>query len=266
MSIFKDQVLRGKVAFVSGGTSGINLRIAERFAEHGAKVAVLGRKQEKLDAAVATLQRFGGEAIGISADVRDYPAVEKALAEVKAKLGTVDVLVCGAAGNFPAPAVGMSSNAFKSVLDIDVLGTFNVCRAAFEHLRQPGAAVLNISAPQAYQPMAMQAHVCAAKAGVDMLTKTLALEWGPAGIRVNALTPGPIDETEGMNRLAPSEEVRSAMQQALPLGRFGSKDEIADLALFLCSEGAAYMTGGIYACDGGQSLIGSGGVMKALGF
>lgn len=266
MSIFKEKVLAGKVAFVSGGTSGINLRIAERFAEHGAKVAVLGRKQEKLDAAVAQLRRFGGEVLGLAADVREYPAVEKALGEVKAKLGTIDVVVCGAAGNFPAPAIGMSSNAFRSVIEIDLLGTFHVCRAAFEHLRQPGAAVLNISAPQAYQPMALQSHVCAAKAGVDMLTKTLALEWGPAGIRVNALTPGPIDETEGMSRLAPTEEIREAMRTALPLGRFGTKDDIADLALFLCSDGAAYMTGGIYACDGGQSLVGSGGVMKALGF
>lgn len=266
MSIFKEKVLAGRVAFVSGGTSGINLRIAERFAEHGAKVAVLGRKQEKLDQAVAQLARFGGEVLGLSADVREYAAVEKALAKVKETLGTIDVVVCGAAGNFPAPAIGMSSNAFKSVVEIDLLGTFHVCRAAFEHLRQPGAAVLNISAPQAYQPMVLQSHVCAAKAGVDMLTKTLALEWGPAGIRVNALTPGPIDETEGMSRLAPTEEVRETMRQALPLGRFGSKDEIADLALFLCSDAAAYMTGGIYACDGGQSLVGSGGVMKALGF
>jgi NAD(P)-dependent dehydrogenase (short-subunit alcohol dehydrogenase family) len=126
--------------------------------------------------------------------------------------------------------------------------------------------VLNISAPQAYQPMALQSHVCAAKAGVDMLTRTLALEWGPAGIRVNALTPGPIADTEGMDRLAPNEEVRAKLKEALPLGRFGTKDEIADLALFLCSEAAGYMTGGIYACDGGQTLIGAGAFLKALGF
>ena len=146
-----------------------------------------------------------------------------------------------------------------------MLGTFNTCRAAFEHLRKPGASVLNISAPQAYLPMALQAHVCAAKAGVDMLTRTLAIEWGGAGVRVNSIVPGPIDDTEGMRRLAPGDDVREKLIGALPLGRFGTKQDIAQLALFLVSDAAAYVTGSLMVCDGGQSLLGSGLMLRAMG-
>jgi NAD(P)-dependent dehydrogenase (short-subunit alcohol dehydrogenase family) len=104
----------------------------------------------------------------------------------------------------------------------------------------------------------MQAHVCAAKAGVDLLTRTLAIEWGPAGIRANCITPGPTDDTEGMRRLAPTDDARRKVEQAVPLRRFGYKDELADLALFLCSDAAAYITGGVYYCDGGSALVRSG--------
>ena len=264
-SAFRDGVLAGKVAFISGGTSGINLGIAERFAEMGAKLCVLGRNQEKLDAAVAKLKAHGTKVIGVSADVRDAAAVGQAIATTAEKLGTIDVLVCGAAGNFPAPAIGISPNGFKAVVDIDLLGTFNVCRAAFEHLRQPGASVIAISAPQAFQPTMFQAHVCAAKAGVDMLVKTLAVEWGPIGIRVNALTPGPIADTEGMRRLAPTPEAMQKVADALPLKRNGTTGEIADAALFLASDAARYVTGIVLPCDGGQSLIGSGALATAIG-
>ena len=197
--VFRDGLLAGKTAFITGGSSGINLGIAEAFVKAGARVVINGRNVEKLEAAVKGLQAHG-TAMGVPADVRQYDAMAQALQSAREAYGELDILVCGAAGNFPAPALGMSSNAFRSVLEIDVLGTFNTCRAAFEHLRKPGACVLNISAPQAYLPMALQAHVCAAKAGVDMLTRTLAIEWGGAGVRINSITPGPIDDTEGMRR------------------------------------------------------------------
>jgi NAD(P)-dependent dehydrogenase (short-subunit alcohol dehydrogenase family) len=229
--------------------------MAERFAEHGAKVMLVGRKQEKLDAAASAIQSSGGTAATSSVDVRDYPAVEAALQKTRDQFGEIDILVCGAAGNFPAPVLGMSANGFKAVIDIDLLGTFNTCRAAYAHLRKPGANIISISASHASMPIANQAHVCAAKAGVDLLTRTLAIEWGPAGIRANCITPGPTDDTEGMRRLAPTPEIRRKVENAVPLRRFGTKDELADLALFLCSDAAAYITGAIYVCDGGQSLV-----------
>lgn len=253
-SVFRDRLLEGKVAFVTGGGSGIGQRMAERFAAHGAKVMLAGRKQEKLDAAAAAIKAAGGIAGTAAVDVRDYPAMEAALKRTRDEFGEIDILVCGAAGNFPAPVIGMSANAFKSVIDIDLLGTFNTCRAAYEHLKKPGASVISISANHAHTPIAYQSHVCAAKAGVDLLTRTLAIEWGAAGIRANCITPGPTDDTEGMRRLAPTEEARKRVMQSVPLKRYGTKDELADLALFLCSDAAAYITGAIYVCDGGSSL------------
>jgi NAD(P)-dependent dehydrogenase (short-subunit alcohol dehydrogenase family) len=255
-SVFREGLHAGRHVFVTGGSSGINLRIAEAFGKAGARITILARKQEKIDAALTLLRSQGTRAEGHSADVRDFAAVDQAMAKAVETFGPIDVLVCGAAGNFPAPALAMSSNGFKAVMDIDVLGTFNACRAAFEKLKTPGACVLNISAPQASVPYPMQAHVCAAKAGVDMLTRTLALEWGGAGVRVNSISPGPIDETEGMSRLAGDPESRKKVEGSIPLQRLGTKDDVATLAVFLASEAASYVTGSVYACDGGMQLLG----------
>jgi NAD(P)-dependent dehydrogenase (short-subunit alcohol dehydrogenase family) len=254
--IFRDHLFAGRTAFFTGGTSGIGLRIAERFAGQGARVALFGRNQEKLDLAVRCVHTVGADSMGFQGDVRDYDALARALAATRQAWGPIDILVCGAAGNFPAPVTGMSANGFKAVIDIDLLGTFYACRAAYEHLRKPGASILSISANHAQQPYALQAHVCAAKAGVDLLTRTIALEWGPEGVRANCITPGPIDDTEGMRRLAPSEEIRQRVIRAVPLGRMGTKDDIADLAVFLASDAASYITGAIFHCDGGQSAAG----------
>ncbi len=262
--VFREGLLKGKVAFITGGGSGINLRVAERFFQHGAKVALLGRKKEKLDRAVDQIHSAGGQALGFSADVRDYPALEEALRKTREAWGEIDILLCGAAGNFPAAALGMSANGFKSVIDIDLLGTFNACRAAYAFLRKPGASILSISATHAFIPIAYQSHVCAAKAGIDMLTKTLALEWGPVGIRVNSIAPGPIDDTEGMRRLSPTPEIKQKLMDAIPLRRYGTKDDIADLAIFLCSDAAANITGAVFVSDGGQSLAGSAAFLAAL--
>jgi NAD(P)-dependent dehydrogenase (short-subunit alcohol dehydrogenase family) len=257
-SIFRDNLLIGKVAFVTGGGSGIGRRIAERFAGHGARVVLVGRKQEKLDDARQSIRAAGGTAETARLDVREYESLEAAVQKTREQFGEIDILLCAAAGNFPAQVNNMSANGFKAVIDIDLLGTFNTCRAAYPHLRKPGASIISISANHATMPIAWQSHVCAAKAGVELLTKTLALEWGPSGIRANCITPGPTDETEGMRRLAPTEEARRAVERNIPLGRFGTKDELADLALFLCSDAAAYITGSVYICDGGQSLCRAG--------
>jgi len=255
--VFRDHLLQGKAAFITGGGSGINLRIAERFAEHGARLALMGRTQEKLDRAAESIRGAGGAAMAVAGDVRNYPDCENALRKAYEEFGAIDILVCGAAGNFPAPVLGMSANGFKAVVDIDLLGTFNTCRAAYGHLRKPGASIVNISATHAFIPIAYQAHVCAAKAGIDIFSKTLAVEWASAGVRVNVVAPGPVDDTEGVRRLAPTEEARRRAMEGVPLGRFATKDEIADLALFLCTDAAAYITGAICVCDGGQSLLGS---------
>jgi NAD(P)-dependent dehydrogenase (short-subunit alcohol dehydrogenase family) len=263
--IFRDHLFEGKIAFITGGGSGINLRIAERLAAQGAKLGLMGRKQDKLDRAADGIRAAGGAALGIAGDVRDYEQCENALRKTREEFGAIDILVCGAAGNFPAPVLGMSANGFKAVIDIDLLGTFNTCRAAYEHLRKPGASVIAISATHAFVPVAYQAHVCAAKAGIDILCKTLAIEWAAAGVRVNAIAPGPVDDTEGMRRLAPNAEAREKSMASVPLGRFASKDDIADLAIFLCSDGAQYITGAVCVCDGGQSLLGSRNILAAAG-
>lgn len=249
----------GKNVFVVGGTSGINLGIAQAFAAAGARVAVASRSQDKVDAAVEGLRALGAEAAGFSADVRDVDAVKAAMAGVHAAFGNIDVLVSGAAGNFPAPALGMSPNGFGAVVDIDLRGTFHVLQSAHPFLAKPGASIVNISAPQAFLPMQFQVHVCAAKAGVDMVTRVLAMEWGGEGIRVNSVVPGPIEGTEGMKRLGPADgEAHQRLRAAVPLGRYGTVEEIGQAAVFLASPLAAYVTGALLVVDGGMSLPGSG--------
>jgi len=263
--VFGSKLLSGKNALITGGGSGINFAIAKRFAGSGANVALIGRTKEKLDAAAEEIRQAGGTASGHPADVREYDALVGAIKSARDAHGEIDLVVCGAAGNFPAPALGMSANGFKSVVDIDLLGTFNTCRAVFEHLRRPGASIINISAMQAFTPTPLQSHVCAAKAGVDMLTKCLAIEWGPDGVRVNSIAPGAVDDTEGMRRLAPTPEIRKQFTRSIPLQRFATKDEIADLALFLSTDAARFITGAIVVCDGGQSLAGLGvNIMAAM--
>lgn len=253
-----------RIVFVAGGTSGINLGVAEGFARAGASLAVLSRSEEKVNAAVERLSAFGKPALGVAVDVRNYEGVERAFEKVKSEMGSIDVLVSGAAGNFPAGALDMSPNGFRSVIDIDLMGTYHVMRAGYPVLRKPGACVINISAPQAYIPAPLQSHVCAAKAGVDMLTRVLALEWGDSGVRVNSIVPGPIRDTEGMARLAPSEALQKAVAESVPLKRMGEKEDVANLALALASPLGAYINGAVIPVDGGWSLAGFGNMMNEL--
>ena len=254
----------GRTVFVAGGSSGINLAIADAFAARGARLCIASRSQERVDAAVAVLRQRGGQVSGYAADVRDEVAIEAALRRCHEAYGDIDILVSGAAGNFVAPALGMSAKGFRTVVDIDLNGTFNVLRAAHAFLRKPGASVINISAPQAANPTRYQAHVCAAKAGVDMLTRVLAMEWGPDGIRVNSLIPGPIGDTEGVARLAPSPQALAEMAASIPLGRFGTTQDVANLALVLASPLASFVTGALIPVDGGSSLGGGRDLSAAL--
>ena len=248
-SPFRDGLFEGKVVFVAGGTSGINLGIAKRFAALGAKVAVLGRNPEKAANAAAEI---GHNAIGLTADVRDYGAIVAAMTQVRDTFGPLDVVVSGAAGNFLAPALGMSANAFKTVVDIDLLGTFNVFRGCHDLLAE-NASLIAITAGQAVNPMQLQAHACAAKAGINQLVRVLALEWGP-NVRVNGISPGPIEGTEGMARLAPDASTKQKHFERIAMKRWGFIDEIAEGAVFLCSDAAKYVTGTILDIDGGSSL------------
>lgn len=252
---FGTGVLAGKTAFVAGGTRGMNLEIARRCAQQGANVAVLSRSQERVEAAVAELKELGGQVIGHSADVREYHELEAAVSRTSETFGPLDFVVAGQAGNFYAPAVGMSSNGFKAVVDIDLVGTFNVFRASYDSLRKPGASLVAITAPEAVRPLHFQAHVCAAKAGVNMLIKCLALEWGPQGVRVNGISPGPIEGSWGMENVAsPTQEMKDRITKAMPLRRWGTNDDIADSALFLASDAASYITGTILETDGGATI------------
>lgn len=250
MSPFKDNLLAGKTAFVAGGTSGINLGIAKRFAALGAKVAVVGRNPEKAQNAA---KEIGAGALGLSADVRDYAAIRGAMEHVAGELGKLDIVVSGAAGNFLAPALGMSSNAFKTVVDIDLNGTFNVFRGCYDLLNLPGASLIAITAGQAVNASPLQIHACAAKAGINQAVRVLAMEWGP-DVRVNGISPGPIAGTEGMARLAPGSDPSGGRQERIPLKRWGQIDEVAECAVFLCSSAASYVTGTILDCDGGSQL------------
>jgi NAD(P)-dependent dehydrogenase (short-subunit alcohol dehydrogenase family) len=249
-SPFRDGILDGKVAFIAGGTSGINLGIAKRLAELGAKVAVLGRNPEK---AANAATEIGHDAIALTADVRDYGAIRAAMEEVRNKLGPIDIVVSGAAGNFLSPALGMSANAFKAVVDIDLLGTFNVFRGCHDLLNLPGASLIAITAGQAVNAVQLQAHACAAKAGINQLVRVLALEWG-ADVRVNGISPGPIANTEGMARLAPDAATREKHYERIALKRWGEVEEVAEGAVFLCSDAARYITGTILDIDGGSQL------------
>ncbi|TAA45049.1 MULTISPECIES: SDR family oxidoreductase [Corallincola] len=253
-----------KHVVVIGGTSGINRGIAECFARLHANITVASRQQQKVDDTQSALQALGAKTYGFCADVRDIEAIAQGLRTAHDRFGSIDVLVSGAAGNFPALAENMSANGFKSVVDIDLLGTFHVMKASFELLTKPGASIINISAPQAYLPMPAQLHVCAAKAGVDMITRTLALEWGEYGVRINSIVPGPIDGTEGMERLAPTAAIKQKTCDDVPLKRLGTVEDIGHACCFLASPMASYITGAVIPVDGGWSQKGCGSMGDAL--
>jgi peroxisomal 2,4-dienoyl-CoA reductase len=256
LDVFRDDTLRGRVALVTGGGTGICRGIAHAFSRFGADVCIVSRKQDVLERTAAEISAATGRPVfGQSGDVRNPDDCARVVAAVRERFGKLDTLVNGAAGNFLAPAAALSPNGFKTVVDIDLCGTFNASRAAFEALQQSGdGLVLNISATLHYHGTPLQVHASAAKAGVDAVTKNLAVEWGRFGIRVCAIAPGPIGDTEGMRRLAPPGDMAEKAKAGIPAGRFGTVDEIAAAAVFLRSGAATYITGHVMVVDGGHCV------------
>jgi peroxisomal 2,4-dienoyl-CoA reductase len=259
MEIFCQGILNGRVAFVTGGGTGITGGVARALADAGANVALISRSMEHLEPAAKAINdksESASEAVALAADVRKPEEVERAIAATVERFGKIDIVVNGAAGNFLCAAEELSPNGFGTVVDIDLKGSFNVCRAAFAELKKNRGQILNISATLHYLGTPLQLHVSAAKAGVDALTRNLAVEWGRYGIRVNAIAPGPIEDTEGMKRLVP-EPVKDKLRKRVPLGRFGLIKDIENAAVFLCSDAASFINGEVLVVDGGQWLAGN---------
>jgi NAD(P)-dependent dehydrogenase (short-subunit alcohol dehydrogenase family) len=251
-SPFRADLLDGKVALVTGGATGLGLEIARVMGSHGARVAICSRKEANLQAAVSVLREAGIEATYGVCDVRRADEVTAVTKDVLRTFGQLDIVVNNAAGNFPAQVSDLSPNGFKAVVDIDLLGTFNVSKTAYDlWLCDHGGAVVNISAAIQYRGMAMQAHVVSAKAGVDALSRTCAIEWGPNGVRVNVVAPGAMSGTEGVKRIAGDDQHRTSKN---PLRRPGSTTEVAETVLFLASDAASYVTGATLVVDGGGWL------------
>lgn len=248
--------MSARVAVVAGASSGLNLGIAESLVRAGWRVSILSRSAERIASAHERLQEISSHVHSGAADVRDYVAVAAHMAAVRELWGPIDLVISGAAGNFLAPAEAMSSNGFRTIIDIDLIGTFNVFRAGFDVVQRPGGTMIAITAPQGERAYKLQAGACAAKAGINMLVKSLALEWGRHGIRINAVSPGPIAGTEGVARLWPSEDALATLFDDVPLGRLGQVDDISEAVRYLSSDGASYITGHVLACDGGFVLDG----------
>ena len=267
-SIFRPGLLNGQVALVTGGGTGIGLGISQLLAELGAHVVMASRKPAHLEAARADIESRGGKVTAVQLDVRDPEQVKAAVDGIVQQLGRIDVLVNNAAGNFYAPSATLSPNAWKSVVEIDLYGTFYCSQAVYPIMAaRGGGRIVSTSMTLHYRGWPMMAHATAAKAGVDALTRTLAVEWAPQRIRVNAIAPGPIP-TEGVRKAftppadsgvpdvfaAADARMAEYAKKGIPLGRWGSPRDIANMVAFLASPAGDWITGSIFVIDGGEWL------------
>jgi len=249
MSVFRTDILKNRTALVTGGGTGIGKVIAWTLGRHGAAVVITSRRQEVLEAAAGDFRERGIACLPVSGDVRDPQAVEAVVSRSLDHFGRLDIVVNNAAGNFPALLKDVSCNGFKTIVDIDLLGTYNVSRAVFHAwLEDHGGCIVNITAPFDRWGVSYQGHVAAAKAGVDALTRTCAVEWGPLDIRVNSVAPGGIAQTEGMQRL---KEIRVPVAARCASG---TRQDVANAVLFLVSPAAAFINGVCLRVDGGTGI------------
>ena len=249
MNDFKDNILKGRVALVTGGATGIGKEISRTLGKHGAKIVITSRKQENLDAARQEFEKEGIECLALSSDVRNPEAVEQVIASAIKEYGSLNIVVNCAAGMFPASIERLSYNGFKTIVDIDLLGTYNVTRAAFiAYLKEHGGCIVNITAPFEHWGVSSMSHVAAAKTGVESLTRTCAVEWAPLGIRVNCVAPGFISDTEGVKRFADTMEIPD--DKALK----GTKQDMANAVLFLVSDSASFISGVEIRVDGAATI------------
>ena len=266
--VFRDGLFDGQVALITGGGSGIGRGIADVLASLGAHVVLASRKQERVDRAAEEIRAAGGRASAVAVDVREQERVHGVIADVQREHGRIDLLVNNAAGNFYAPSETLSANAWKSVIEIDLYGTFFCSQAVLPVMRvQGGGVIVNISMTLHYRGWPLMAHASAAKAGIDALTRTLALEWARDRVRVNAIAPGPIP-TEGVRKaFAPPPSADGAIdvfaqeramddyaKRMIPLQRFGAPADIANMVAYLASPAGAWITGAIMVVDGGEWL------------
>ncbi|MBD8068610.1 2,4-dienoyl-CoA reductase [Bacillus sp. PS06] len=249
--------MKDKVVIVTGGSSGMGKAMAARFAKEGAFVTISGRDPEKLYQAKEEIETYKGQVLPVVMDVRDEEKVQEMVSQTKQAFGTIDFLVNNAAGNFLVRAEELSSNGWKAVIDIVLHGTWNCTQAVGKEWikEKKSGSITNIVATYAWTAGVGVVHSASAKAGVLAMTKTLAVEWGSQyGIRVNAIAPGPIEDTGGVQKLLTDEEAVQRVLDGIPLKRFGRVDEVANLAAFLFSPEANFINGDCITIDGGQWL------------
>uniref|UniRef100_A0AAJ7X6F0 Peroxisomal 2,4-dienoyl-CoA reductase [(3E)-enoyl-CoA-producing] n=1 Tax=Petromyzon marinus TaxID=7757 RepID=A0AAJ7X6F0_PETMA len=250
--LYSPTLLKGRVAFITGGGSGIGFRIAELFMRHGCDTIIASRNKERVEEAARKLvQATGQSCVAVTLDVRDETSIERALDLALERFPRIHILVNNAAGNFVCPMSNLTPKGFRTVMDIDTMGTFNTSLALYRRcFKEHGGVIVNISATISYRGQMLQVHAGAAKAAVDAMTKHMAVEWGPDKVRINSLAPGPIAGTEGMRRLGGHLKGQNPFA-SVPLGRAGTKTDVAHCALFLASPLASYVTGSTLVADGG---------------